>query len=290
MDYIIEPRTKKLQQFGLEILIAFHEICEENQLTYVLDFGTLLGAVRHEGFIPWDDDVDVAMPREDFEKFKQLASSSLPKHMFLQTHDTDPNYYNCIAKIRIPSNQYIEQAMQYFDIVHGPWLDIFIYDYTFDEVELEQKKQEIYNRKRSFYPWMIETLVSKPLNDSSFFEKIVPSGFKALLIQSQKCKRRNFFMRFLDNKYDQLTKVFKETPKTNSSGEMLTYTFPIQSEADEKALRLTYKQFQKRKLQKFEEYFFYIPVDYEQILTDRYGNYMQLPPYHERKANHSWVN
>lgn len=289
VKYIIEPRTKIIQQYGLDILLAFHEICETNQLTYVLDFGTLLGAVRHDGFIPWDDDIDVAMPREDFEKFKQLAQASLPKNMFLQTHDTDPNYYNCIAKIRIPDENYIENAMQHFDIVHGPWLDIFIYDYTFDEAELEQNKQKIYNHKRRFYPWMIGTLVSKPSNEYSLLQKIIKNSFRSILIKSQKRKKRGLLMRYLDKQYDQLTTVIRNAPEKNNSGEMITYTFPIHSDSDEKGLRLTNKQFQERKLQKFEDYFFYIPIDYNQILIDRYGNYMQLPPYEERKTNHSWV-
>ena len=84
----------------LEILQEIHKICVENNLTYWLEAGTLLGAVRHKGFIPWDDDSDVSMPRADYEKFLKIAQKKLPKDMFLQTQDTDKEYPLPWAKIR----------------------------------------------------------------------------------------------------------------------------------------------------------------------------------------------
>ena len=71
-----EISIKEAQSIMLDMLINFHKICKENDLSYFLDWGTLLGAVRHNGFIPWDDDLDVSMPREDFEKFKKLLKKN----------------------------------------------------------------------------------------------------------------------------------------------------------------------------------------------------------------------
>lgn len=151
IDYIKDAKTKELQKYGLKILSEFHNICEANNIKYILDYGTLLGAVRHKGFIPWDDDIDVAMTREDFNKFQELASKLLPENMFLQTNESDENYYNTFAKIRIPDNNYIEKAVEHFDHVHGPWIDIFIYDYKYDDENLNRKKQQKYNKRRKFY-------------------------------------------------------------------------------------------------------------------------------------------
>lgn len=96
-------------------------------------------------------------------------------------------------------------------------------------------------------------------------------------------------MRYLDVKYEKLTALIKNAPNQNSSGDMITYTFPIHSESDEKGLRLNINDFKNKKLQKFENRYFYIPVNYDRILTDRYGDYNKLPPYEERKSNHQWV-
>ncbi|MFR5941210.1 MAG: phosphorylcholine transferase LicD [Parabacteroides merdae] len=78
-----ELRSCQLKQ--LEILKIFDRICRKHNLRYWIDGGTLLGAVRHKGFIPWDDDLDVAMPSEDYKKLDQIIQSELPDHLFWQT-------------------------------------------------------------------------------------------------------------------------------------------------------------------------------------------------------------
>lgn len=118
---------RRLQLQQLEILKAFDGICRRNGLRYIMEGGTLLGAVRHGGFIPWDDDVDISMPLQDFRRFQQIASSELPVGMVLQNHKTDPNYFVPILKIRDATSESHSQTdgLDKYYKYKGPFIDIF---------------------------------------------------------------------------------------------------------------------------------------------------------------------
>ena len=88
-----------IQNIEQEILDVFHEVCTTHHLCYSLGYGTLLGAVRHGGFIPWDDDIDIVMPREDYEILLSLWDSEAPKGYLLQNHHRTPDYPNNFSKI-----------------------------------------------------------------------------------------------------------------------------------------------------------------------------------------------
>lgn len=127
MDTTEEELLTKIHKVTLYILLAFDKVCRENDLTYFLDSGSALGAVRHGGFIPWDDDIDVGMPRKDYERFLQIGQEKLPKDFFIQTRDTDPTYRRNAAKLRLKGT-----IFQEFDILpyseNGFYIDIFPYD------------------------------------------------------------------------------------------------------------------------------------------------------------------
>lgn len=113
----------------LEIFRHFIHICDTLKLRYYVLGGTLLGAVRHKGFIPWDDDIDVGMPRADYEIFLQRAQELLPEGLFLQTWQTDPAYPANFAKIRNSNTTFIETSIAHLDMNHGIYIDIFPLDY-----------------------------------------------------------------------------------------------------------------------------------------------------------------
>ena len=101
-----ELRACQLKQIA--ILEEIDRICRKHQIVYWLDGGSLLGAVRHGGFIPWDDDIDIAMRLEDVERFKQIAPKELKEDFFLQTQDTDPEFRVPICKVRCLNSLMIE--------------------------------------------------------------------------------------------------------------------------------------------------------------------------------------
>ncbi|HEY9551187.1 MAG TPA: LicD family protein, partial [Prevotella sp.] len=117
-------RACQLKQ--LAILEEIDRICKRHGIEYWLDGGTLLGAVRHGGFIPWDDDIDIAMTLEDCRHFEAVAQDELPPHLFLQTRRTDPNVPQSMPKIRDLRSLYIESADTFeAEYSKGIFVDIF---------------------------------------------------------------------------------------------------------------------------------------------------------------------
>ena len=90
---------KSIQKRGLAILLDVDKVCAEHKIQYFLDGGTLIGAVRHKGFIPWDDDIDLSMPRDDYEKFLEIAPNELSDRYFVQAHQTDSEFPFGFARI-----------------------------------------------------------------------------------------------------------------------------------------------------------------------------------------------
>ncbi len=131
-----------LKEVELNILKAFIEVCQRLELRYYVLGGTMLGAVRHQGFIPWDDDIDVGMPRQDYEKLLSEGQALLPEGLFLQTFVTDPDYPANFAKIRDSRTTFVESSLKNCDIDHGIYIDVFPLDYYPDEGEksFERKK------------------------------------------------------------------------------------------------------------------------------------------------------
>ena len=134
-----------LQQKQLEMLKIFTQLCGQLNLTYYLVCGSALGAVKYGGFIPWDDDVDVAMPREDYERFLSRGQDFLPEGFFLQNFRTDPAFPQIYSKLRNDNTTFIESSSRQLPIHHGIFIDIFPLDgYPEDPLQrraLEWKKR-----------------------------------------------------------------------------------------------------------------------------------------------------
>ncbi len=123
--------VRNAQMVMLSLLQEFDGICKKHGLCYWIDHGTLLGAVRHKGFIPWDDDLDVTMPREDYETFLKIAPDTLSSNIFLQTKQSDPATHVHHAKLRDRNSTYIEDWEENKEIhAHqGIFMDIFPVNY-----------------------------------------------------------------------------------------------------------------------------------------------------------------
>jgi len=130
---ISKSELKKIQNTLLEILIEVDRICRKNDIKYFLFAGTLLGAVRHKGFIPWDDDIDIAMPREDYEKFLQIVQKEPYSNYFLQNVITEIEAPFLFSKFRKDDTLLLEKAVMNKNIHHGIFIDIFPLDKVWSE-------------------------------------------------------------------------------------------------------------------------------------------------------------
>ena len=122
---------RKLQLMELDILKQVTELCERHGLRYFLLGGTFLGAVRHQGFIPWDDDIDIGMLREDFEKFRRICPQLLASHLSYQSYTDEPTSHYIFDKVRLKDTYFSTKfSNRFIDIENGIFIDILVYDRT----------------------------------------------------------------------------------------------------------------------------------------------------------------
>ena len=153
-----KQRIAKAEQKKLlaEMLGSIHELCEKNQIRYFLAYGTLLGAVRHKGFIPWDDDADIWMFRKDYEKLSELFHASGTGTLRLIDIHNTPGFYSAVPKIT-DTRTYLKE--NYFEAIPvGVYIDIFILDYLSDN----KNKARYLARKLNIYRTMLNLKMVKP--------------------------------------------------------------------------------------------------------------------------------
>ena len=126
---VTNEESFKLKAKELEIFKVIIDICDRLNLRYYVIGGTLIGAIRHKGFIPWDDDIDIGMMRKDYDIFLREAPKYLPEQYFLQTVWSDPEYLNCFAKVRDSNTTFVEIPVAKRKINHGVFVDVFPLDY-----------------------------------------------------------------------------------------------------------------------------------------------------------------
>lgn len=135
-----EEALKKLQSTELSILKIIADFCRENSITWWLDGGTCLGAMRHQGFIPWDDDIDIGMMREDYDKFCSLAESGLPSGYSIHTSRNSSGYAAMFAKVYKDGTRFENQEGRDASSSMGIFVDVFPYDRLYEDAHLRRKQ------------------------------------------------------------------------------------------------------------------------------------------------------
>ncbi len=257
-------RNSELKQIAFAILSDVASFCDRRHIQYYLVCGTALGAVRHGGFIPWDDDVDIGMPRPDYERF--LAE--YPSERYRLAHaGVDPDYPYAFAKVCDPETILIENIAHPCKL--GVYIDIFPID-GLPDTETEQKK----HLKR--IDWDLRILAWKRISRSKkvgFLHKLVQIAAKALL---------SFVpVSVLVARVDRDVRRYPYESCKNV-GHLTTCAI---WGSDVKPRRV----FEPPVKHRFESGEFWLPGNYDEYLRLEYGDYMKLPPEEKRVAKHDFA-
>lgn len=259
-----EDTLKHIHDVELMILKDLIAFCEENNITYFMYAGSLLGTIRHNGFIPWDDDLDVCMLRDEFEKFKKLFSAN-EKYELLST-ESHGDYPYFFAKLNLKNTRFEEEWASQLDFTIGFNIDIFVLD---DLAETKFKRS--YQLKKAFLYNRLLIMSKIRLDDLPFVSKVLSHSMYYLLnlfkLNPSKLNKKclNFLSKYSD---------------VNAKN-----VFDISAMAHEYPLIYDKNDFKDVVKVKFEDIQVNVPVNYDKILTELYGDYMQLPP-EDKRYNH----
>ncbi|MGN0355632.1 MAG: LicD family protein, partial [Muricoprocola sp.] len=262
-------KLTRVQQILLGYLLEIDRICKKHGIKYFLAGGTLLGAIRHHGFIPWDDDADVMMLREDFDRFMEVVQQELPDNIFVQVPSTEKGNYNPFTKLRINNTMFAtEFTSKFLDMHNGVFFDVLSHDQTGNH-KWSQKLHLMWtmlSRSIVFNKWgntNIKSGGNHPLF-CKFVDKakhLVPMPFAQWM---QERAFRFFQHRKSDYLYDGMGRNLKRGAFPREWLEEVTYV-------------------------DFEGYQFPVPKEYDKYLTYLYGDYMQMIPVSQRRTSHSIV-
>ena len=255
---------KDIQKVSLDIMRDVHEFCVENNIKYSLQGGTLLGAIRHNGFIPWDDDIDIVMPRPDYERFCKTYRSK-NGHQLVSRHNND--CYLMFARVCDTEKTFVKCEIPWTNISTGVFVDIFPLDGAEDDFEIASNRMNEIHR-----------LFQKSLRVRGKYLKWSDAhGIK----EKVKLIAKNIVYHH-SNVFDEYDKRCKEIPygSTNHYCNIAYLEYGMKEYHRTDVLK-------ERVLHPFEDAEFYIMKGFDEALHEKFGDYMILPPEEKRITKHS---
>lgn len=262
-----DTTLRQAQLVMLRMFKIIDHICRRHNLRYWMCSGTLLGAIRHKGFIPWDDDLDICMIREDYEQFLSFAKEELPDDLFLQTRETDPlyDYLALPCKIRDKNSLIVSNGIENKTYNMGLFIDIF----PADRYHLESKELKKEKRRKSYFFYLCKGIDSELEKDNSKLKRFI--------------NYFNPFLKFLAKRY--LRKSVYYINKNRLLGEdcLIGHGFDTPWRR-----YFNYNDIFPLKEYTFEGYNFWGPQNADAYLSQLYGKtYMSPPPPEKRIQQHA---
>lgn len=258
-----EMTLQEVQKVALDILKDVHEFCESHNIRYSLAYGTLIGAIRHKGFIPWDDDVDIVIPRPDYERFCKEYHSTRGYKLY---SPDDPVNYMVFARICDNEHTLVRTNRPWANEQTGIWIDIFpLEGLPSDENEFATLVKKIRGVAKKVYR----------LRFGKFLKLSETNGLKDFLYcLVKKILYSHYDIKSLNREHIQLMSS-EEFDKADYYGQLCVMDYP-EKEHNPK------EDFENYIKVSFADSEFYVMNGYDNILKRYYGNYMELPPEEKR--------
>lgn len=255
-----------VKQAQLDLLAELDRICKKWDIPYFLTAGTLIGAVRHDGFIPWDDDLDVGLLRKHCARLEEACKQDLDPAYYLHYWENDPNSPNCFYKLKIKGTHYPEQIAAKSGMDDGIFIDIFPFDNAPDSARLRKR----HHKDRVLLQKLMMLRARFDLGGNSKTKRLVYALMKPIAFMRSMDSWKKSFLK-LQNRYNHL----QTKEAVNLCG---AYSYHRESQEKRVLENLT--------THTFEGIPYSIPADYDTFLRRQYGNYMQLPPEEQRVGRH----
>lgn len=255
-----ELSLAEVKKIEIEILDYIVSVCEANNLKYFLAGGTLLGAVRHGGFIPWDDDIDINMPRPDYDKLVEIMRNINGRFM-LKAFEISEDYVYAFAKMVDTTTELIEK-----DIPH-PGYGLFVDIFPLDGLPNDESERIRFQNKLWKYNNMLGYSIQKSAAHKNFIFKL-----------------KYIFSKCIG--YKRLLKLIGSNAKSYLY-ELCDYVAVVTT-AVNKYRKIPRELYESSTYLSFEGKEYSVPEKYDEYLTGLYGDYMQLPPEDKRISNHNF--
>ena len=265
-DKFVEMTVRESQLAALGILKKVDNILKELDIEYIAMYGTLLGAIRHKGFIPWDDDLDIGIRKSDYFKLKKYFQNNKSNLFPLELHDTKLNkdcFYN-MARISDTTYFYSFDQMRY---TSGAFIDVYMLEGLGNDEDIEYWKNR-FARYPYHQKWLYMSCTKGVLFGNSNIHQLlnIPRCIIAKILG------RDYFLKWFNDK-----KEF-DWDESTYIGNPMWETTRYKKEWIENPIRV-----------QFEDMLISVPSNYETILRRSYNNYMELPPENDRKPSHGYV-
>ena len=258
--YISNDELRKVQLVLLEILVEIDRVCRKNNIVYYITSGTMLGAVRHKGFIPWDDDADVSIQRNEYNRFVDACKTDLDSTRFyLQDHNNTPGYRWGYGKLRRKGSQYVRMGQEHMPYEQGIFVDLFPIDHAPNNYILRALHHFHCFVYRKIFWSAVGMYTAKGAERVAYILlNKIPTKFLYA--------RYNKFIESCNKKSTKWTRVITFPPPTRDFAYKKKGAGVCEVE--------------------FEGVMLFGMKDYDEYFTIKYGDYMKLPPEDERKQKH----